>query len=1206
MLSTLIIVLLVVIFIITFVVPLAKQKPHTEGFATFSTDPSVQRNMSRYTSERNKMIDLGNRQYNRLGSSLDPLLPTFAVAPTGIDQDHNMSESDYLRIFNRETDVANKRIFNALANPDLLPATSSLTNLGPKPIKATDKLPAANDIILQARKCESKLRGRDSCSMLDDPKYANCGVCIDAGTQYDGSNDGSFIGGLLSLLQDRDDAKTNASSGTPSYYPSLGKCPPGMFYVESSSCKKAVNQLNCTEIGNSGGFQGGRTREGKTMPAVSCAQAPSAGTNTYLYQPPNKKYTAVIRFLTPFGTGITKVVATHRASGTTYTVDNNGVSGQEFTLELPNVVEADDIDIMIAQEQPHRRNGKSEVFFYKDKGTAKYTQADAKKLCSRIGTSLATSAQVNAATKKGLQAGDCGVVSDIDKPYFAVQSGTRNFIGIGSKPSSGASTYYKPLGAWCYGFKPARTPLANKIEVELRNFFDSFKNSAQPAQGPSIYSQYTTPVSLDPPGSSERAILIQWEMEGSNNRTVGFQATINKVNGYPVSSVLRMLGPFNKSSRISGPAWTSTFNMQKNEFWLWGNSSKSQSVVFSVQVPGYLEDPYYQDDVTNAPMGPLITNPKTMDLLKTSPCFAEDQQPGAYSIACLLTLFQGSGGDPAKGKLATEKGGLSQLNKLGDISAIMSYLETLYLTATTGKDSNGDMISLEMNTRIAAMNDAAQKMFGFDITNPCEDIVDNADGSVGLVPKPMGSVTPDCLQYLWLNNVSDKDRSSSAAPPESLFSSTYTSIADRFSGLRYNESTARRRSQYPFQACSIQGTMAPIKNGTPDMGVIGQLSSMDNLQAVQNFFNGIHKAANYTKGPQDAGTQANAMQMCYGVSQAPNPVKPDCSMLPIPLTTVALWLDAADIATITVDGSSVIQWSDKSGNGNNSTSASGTYNANGINNKGTITNPKISGPISNSGNSNVSIFIVATLANTGGNYDNLLALNSSNITNYYAPGSLFIAYYGSTNPPGFYAFMNGNLSTNFKYRTNAPFIFETVQNGRTGSTYGNGNSFGDVQTPGNTFNYSNYYIGECIGGPAWLGNVSEVIICNTALSPTDRQKVEGYLAWKWGIQTNLPRSHPYASQAPVISTDADPLLAKYKLYAGSDAAGLDIQCFPAGGVKDVLAKCESDPKCVAFITATTPQDKITFGCTKYGVNQDGLKRQYAGNAVFKTVDTYVK
>ena len=26
---------------------------------------------------------------------------------------------------------------------------------------------------------------------------------------------------------------------------------------------------------------------------------------------------------------------------------------------------------------------------------------------------------------------------------------------------------------------------------------------------------------------------------------------------------------------------------------------------------------------------------------------------------------------------------------------------------------------------------------------------------------------------------------------------------------------------------------------------------------------------------------------------------------------------------------------------------------------------------------------------------------------------------------------------------------------------------------------------------------------------TDRQKVEGYLAWKWGLQASLDASHPY-------------------------------------------------------------------------------------------------
>jgi len=69
---------------------------------------------------------------------------------------------------------------------------------------------------------------------------------------------------------------------------------------------------------------------------------------------------------------------------------------------------------------------------------------------------------------------------------------------------------------------------------------------------------------------------------------------------------------------------------------------------------------------------------------------------------------------------------------------------------------------------------------------------------------------------------------------------------------------------------------------------------------------------------------------------------------------------------------------------------------------------------------------------------------------------------------------------------------------------------------------------------------------------------------------------------------------------------MDIQCFPTGGVIDTLNKCEADSKCVGFITATTPQNQITFGCTKYGVNQDGLTRQYAPNATFKTVDSYIK
>jgi hypothetical protein len=42
----------------------------------------------------------------------------------------------------------------------------------------------------------------------------------------------------------------------------------------------------------------------------------------------------------------------------------------------------------------------------------------------------------------------------------------------------------------------------------------------------------------------------------------------------------------------------------------------------------------------------------------------------------------------------------------------------------------------------------------------------------------------------------------------------------------------------------------------------------------------------------------------------------------------------------------------------------------------------------------------------------------------------------------------------------------------------------------------------------------EILMFNQYLDNTDRQKIEGYLAWKWGLQASLPIGHPYKSAAP--------------------------------------------------------------------------------------------
>ena len=51
--------------------------------------------------------------------------------------------------------------------------------------------------------------------------------------------------------------------------------------------------------------------------------------------------------------------------------------------------------------------------------------------------------------------------------------------------------------------------------------------------------------------------------------------------------------------------------------------------------------------------------------------------------------------------------------------------------------------------------------------------------------------------------------------------------------------------------------------------------------------------------------------------------------------------------------------------------------------------------------------------------------------------------------------------------------------------------------------------------PMGDGDLAELIICDTALSDSDIQKVEGYLAHKWGLQSSLPSSgHSYKSSPP--------------------------------------------------------------------------------------------
>lgn len=70
------------------------------------------------------------------------------------------------------------------------------------------------------------------------------------------------------------------------------------------------------------------------------------------------------------------------------------------------------------------------------------------------------------------------------------------------------------------------------------------------------------------------------------------------------------------------------------------------------------------------------------------------------------------------------------------------------------------------------------------------------------------------------------------------------------------------------------------------------------------------------------------------------------------------------------------------------------------------------------------------------------------------------------------------------------------------------------KTTTNYFTTSSVAIGRQSTSYYFQGKIMEVLIYSTLLTPESRQKAEGYLAWKWGLQNTLPTDHPYKLAKP--------------------------------------------------------------------------------------------
>ena len=847
--------LLVLVVLVAFILPMMG-RDRKEGFGVYEAA----------LVNRNVYIDEGQNKYNKMAQVMDPTVRN--MGGTNPENVRRVSEA----------------IASAMSTATLEPDVAARTFLGVARDSITAELPRPNALFEEAKKCEA-LRGRDACAKLGTPAYANCGICVKGGSPYTYENPDKHIGGLLVLPDDRKAAERRRGE----YYASVGSCPAGNFFVNKDLCIKQSNRMDCREIGETGGFNGGRTAEGKQMAREKCVQAPAAGESVFIYEPKKdgfttRPYTVTLRVLAPPGTGVIRVHVHKNISGrmTQVAFGENRRTGTEMRLTIPNARELDTYTVTMYEEVAYRRTGKREVFLFKSPASEGESQTfnNAVNTCNRIGGRIATKAELEEAWSAGAQTCHAGWAANADGTPFAGYprqafnpngqcgpntSGGRLLVDTGNKNDG---------NVWCYGIRPPQ------------NAFPFFGPESQ------IGVQASVPQRLSFHGDDYqapylRAILAQWEISnGGQTRVVPFQPTIVRVNGQNPSNiasdgtktfkVIRNYGTFAKSGFISLRP-TAGSKLLTNMSWIWSNMPLEQQTKFDIQIPGIFLDPFYPEDRAIAPRGPLIARPETATLMRTSPCLKEDQVAGKYGIDCLSNLFVGSGGDIAKGKLAIENGGLSQLNTLGDMDKISEYLNNLYMIATTGRDAAGNKVGgNDARTRTNEINKASQALFGFDVATPCEDVAEDATGKLLLVPKSL-PLDSWCLDYLWLNTNSDRDRGNEEGGRLSNLRNTYTSIADRYSGLRNNEGNKQAREAAPFQTCQRTGAYAPINaDGNPNPEAIRYFNSMGSVEKIQAFMDSVHKGANYTNPDaakdeisKDFGIkfQANFVDACYGVKR---------------------------------------------------------------------------------------------------------------------------------------------------------------------------------------------------------------------------------------------------------------------------------------------------------------------------------------------------
>lgn len=236
---------------------------------------------------------------------------------------------------------------------------------------------------------------------------------------------------------------------------------------------------------------------------------------------------------------------------------------------------------------------------------------------------------------------------------------------------------------------------------------------------------------------------------------------------------------------------------------------------------------------------------------------------------------------------------------------------------------------------------------------------------------------------------------------------------------------------------------------------------------------------------------------------------------------LALWLDASDSSTVLLNGSTVSQWNDKSGRGNdvsNSTAATQpAYLVTGWDGKPTVSFTQagleflFNGAMAGfAANDDFTIAAVFEFLQTTNNWDMIAGWRSAPNSSG-AAGVPVLQGMSTAAQIGYHN--TDQTDTRIKVDVTTRLGKKVATIGRSGGTNGNNGAATVTSTGHSQLTYdtnatqtwtstavSGFQIGGRQQSATAYGNkyISEVVCCSAKLSTADRQKLEGYLAWKWG------------------------------------------------------------------------------------------------------------